>query len=69
LLNLVGALLAVAVLYVLMDKQLTAVMNDRFVNQGQTVAGAMAKSVEPFLVSHDITSIQSAIDQVLTVQS
>src|SRR5437667_249838 len=67
-LNLVCALLAVAVLYVLMDRQLTKVMNDRFVNQGQTVAGAMAKSAEPFLVTHDLTSIQSAVDQVLAIE-
>ncbi len=67
-LNLACAVLVVGVLYVLMNRELTSILNDRFINQGQTVAAAMAKSVEPFLVNHDLTSIQSALDQVLAIQ-
>jgi PAS domain S-box-containing protein len=66
-LNLFCAALVAAALYFLMDRQLTRIMKERFVGQGHTVAAATAKSVEPFLIDHDPTSIQSAIDQVLAL--
>src|SRR5690242_1031951 len=66
-LNLLCAAMVAAALFLLMDKQLTSILRQRFVGQGLTVATATAKSVEPYLIDHDSTSIQSAIDQVLAI--
>jgi signal transduction histidine kinase/DNA-binding response OmpR family regulator len=66
-LQLVSAVLVIAVLYALMDRQLTRRMTSNFISHGEVVAEALAKSVEPALVGRDLTSVQSALDAVLSI--
>jgi two-component system, sensor histidine kinase and response regulator len=67
LLQLVCALLVVVVLYWVLDKQLSVRMEASFAANGDVIASALAKSVEPALINRDITSVQSALDAVLSV--
>jgi two-component system sensor histidine kinase/response regulator len=67
LLQLVCALLVVVVLYWVLDKQLSMRMEANFAANGDVIASALAKSVEPALINRDITSVQSALDAVLSV--
>jgi len=66
-LQLVCAVLVVAVLYTLMNRQLSQRMTENFMAHGDVVAAALAKSVEPALVSRDLTSVQSALDAALGI--
>jgi signal transduction histidine kinase/DNA-binding response OmpR family regulator len=66
-LQLVSAVLVIAVLYALMNRQLTQRMTANFISHGEVVAEALAKSVEPALVGRDLTSVQSALDAVLSI--
>ena len=66
-LQLACALLAVAILYWVLDKQLSVQMRANFAAHADVIASALAKSVEPALISRDITSVQSALDAVLSV--
>jgi PAS domain S-box-containing protein len=67
LIQLVCALLVVAVLYWVLDRQLSVQMEADFAAHGEVIASALAKSVEPALIGRDITSVQSALDAVLSV--
>jgi two-component system, sensor histidine kinase and response regulator len=67
LLQLVCALLVVVVLYWVLDRQLSVRMQTDFAAHGEVIASALAKSVEPALIGRDITSVQSALDAVLSV--
>ena len=66
-LQLVCAVLVVAVLYTLMNRQLSQRMTENFMAHGDVVAAALAKSVESPLVSRDLTSVQSALDATLGI--
>jgi two-component system sensor histidine kinase/response regulator len=66
-LQLVCAVLVVAVLYTLMNRQLSQRMTENFMAHGDVVAAALAKSVEPALVSRDLTSVQSVLDAILSI--
>jgi two-component system sensor histidine kinase/response regulator len=66
-LQLVCAVLVVALLYTLMNRQLSQRMTESFMTHGDVVAAALAKSVEPALVSRDLTSVQSALDASLSI--
>jgi PAS domain S-box-containing protein len=66
-LQLVCAVLVVAVLYTLMNRQLSRRMTENFMAHGDVVAAALAKSVEPALVSRDLTSVQSVLDATLSI--
>lgn len=61
------ALAAVATLYWFTDKQLTTLTSQAFLEKGQVVADSLAKSVEPALIRHDLTSAQSSLDEVLKI--
>jgi two-component system, sensor histidine kinase and response regulator len=67
LLQLVCASLVAVILYVSMDRQLLPQLTGSFVTRSEVVTEGLAASVEPSLVSRDITSAQAAIDQVLSV--
>jgi signal transduction histidine kinase/CheY-like chemotaxis protein len=56
---------ASAVLYGVLNRQLSRRLNEAFVDRGQMIADSLAKSVEPQLISHDLTSAQSALDESL----
>jgi two-component system, sensor histidine kinase and response regulator len=66
-LQIVCAVLVVAVLYTLMERQLSERMTANFVAHGNVVASALAKSVEPVLVNRDMTSAQSVLDATLNI--
>jgi PAS domain S-box-containing protein len=66
-LQLVCAVLVVAVLYTLMNRQLSQRMTENFMAHGDVVASALAKSVEPALISRDLTSAQSVLDATLSI--
>jgi PAS domain S-box-containing protein len=66
LLQLAGGLLGISILYLLMDSQLSRGMNENYVTHGQVVAQTLAKAVEPGLINHDLTSVQSSLDAMLT---
>jgi two-component system sensor histidine kinase/response regulator len=66
-LQLACALLAVVVLYWILDRQLSVQMRANFAAHADVIASALAKTVEPALISRDITSVQSALDAVLSV--
>src|SRR5271155_3232172 len=66
-LQLACALLLVAVLYWVLDRQLSVQMRSSFEVHADVIASALARSVEPALISRDITSVQSALDSVLSV--
>jgi two-component system sensor histidine kinase/response regulator len=66
-LQLVCAVLVVAVLYTLMNRQLLRHMTESFMTHGDVVAAALARSVEPALVSRDLTSVQSVLDTTLSI--
>jgi sensor histidine kinase regulating citrate/malate metabolism len=66
-LQLACALLVVAVLYGVLDRQLSVQMRVNFEARADVIASALARSVEPALISRDITSVQSALDAVLSV--
>jgi len=66
-LQLVCAVLVVAVLYTLMNRQLSQRMTENFMAHGDVVAAALAKSVESALVNRDLTSVQSALDATLSI--
>jgi signal transduction histidine kinase/CheY-like chemotaxis protein len=66
-LQLVCAVLVVVVLYTLMNRQLSQRLTENFMAHGDVVAAALAKSVEPALVSRDLTSVQSALDATLSI--
>jgi two-component system, sensor histidine kinase and response regulator len=66
-LQLFCAVLVVAVLYTLMNRQLSKRMTESFMAHGDVVAAALAKSVEPALVSRDLTSAQSVLDATLSI--
>jgi len=67
--QLAGALLVVAVLYSLMERQLSRRMIENFSAHGDVVAEALAKSVEPPLINHDLTSVQSSLDATLGISN
>src|ERR1700733_13461160 len=56
---------ASGVLYGVLNKQLSKRLNETFVERGQTLADSLANAVEPKLISHDLTSAQSALDESL----
>jgi two-component system sensor histidine kinase/response regulator len=64
-LQLVGGLVGIAILYSIMDSEISQRMNESYVTHGQVVAQSLAKSVEPALVGHDLTSVQSNLDAIL----
>jgi two-component system sensor histidine kinase/response regulator len=66
-LQLACALLVIVVLYWVLDRQLSVQMRANFAAHADVIASALAKSVEPALISRDITSVQSALDAVLSV--
>jgi two-component system sensor histidine kinase/response regulator len=66
-LQLACALVVAAVLFWVLDKQLSGRMQENFAGQADVVTSALAKSVEPALISRDITSAQSSLDAVLSV--
>lgn len=66
-LQLACALLVVAVLYWVLDRQLSVQMRANFATHADVITSALAKSVEPALISRDLTSGQSALDAVLSV--
>ena len=66
-LQLACALIVVAVLYGVLDRQLSARMQENFAGRADVIAAALAKSVEPALINRDITSAQSSLDAVLSV--
>jgi signal transduction histidine kinase/CheY-like chemotaxis protein len=68
-LQLVCAVIVVAVLYGLMDHQLSHRMTANFQIRGEIVTEALAKSVEPAMVARDLTSAQSSLDAVLGIPS
>src|ERR1700730_13718068 len=68
LLQLVCALLVVAILYFSMDWQLLPRVKESFVAQCEVVTAGLAQAVESPLVARDITSAQAAIDQLLRVR-
>ena len=67
LLQLVCASLVVVILYASLDWQFSPRVTESFVAQCEVVTAGLAQSVEPSLVARDITSAQSAIDQVLSI--
>jgi signal transduction histidine kinase/DNA-binding response OmpR family regulator len=68
-LQLVCAVLVVAVLYVLVDRQLSERMTANFQIRGEIVTEALAKAVEPAMINRDLTSAQSSLDAVLSIAS
>ena len=66
-LQLACAFIVAAVLYWVLDRQLSARMQESFAGQADVVTSALAKSVEPALISRDTTSAQSSLDAVLSV--
>jgi signal transduction histidine kinase/DNA-binding response OmpR family regulator len=56
---------ASGVLYGVLNRQLSKRLNETFVERGQTLADSLANAVEPKLISHDLTSAQSALDESL----
>jgi signal transduction histidine kinase/CheY-like chemotaxis protein len=66
-LQLVCAVLVVAILYTLMNRQLSQRMTENFMAHGDVVVAALSKSVEPALVSRDLTSVQSVLDATLSI--
>lgn len=64
-LQLVEGLIGIAILYWLVDAELSQRMNEGFVTHGQVVAQSLAKAVEPALVGRDLTSVQSNLDAML----
>jgi PAS domain S-box-containing protein len=65
--QLLGAVLVIVVLYWVLDRQLSVRMQTDFSAHGDVITAALAKSVEPSLINRDITSVQSALDAVLSV--
>jgi PAS domain S-box-containing protein len=65
--QLFGAVLVIVVLYCVLDRQLSVRMQTDFSAHGDVITAALAKSVEPALINRDITSVQSALDAVLSV--
>jgi PAS domain S-box-containing protein len=65
--QLLGAVLVIVVLYCVLDRQLSVRMQTDFSAHGDVITAALAKSVEPALINRDITSVQSALDAVLSV--
>jgi len=66
-LQLVCAVLVVAVLYTLMNRELSQRLTENFLAHGDVVAAALARSVEPALVNRDLTSVQSVLDETLSI--
>ena len=66
-LQLVSAVLVVAVLFTLINRQLSQRMTENFMTHGDVVADALAKSAEPALVKRDLPTAQSAIDETLAI--
>ena len=66
-LQLACALIVAAVLFWVLDRQLSARMQENFAAQADVIASALAKSVEPALINRDITSAQSSLDAILSV--
>jgi PAS domain S-box-containing protein len=64
-LQLVCALCVVAILYWVLDRQLSLRMEDDFRAHGEVITLALARSIEPALIDRDITSTQSLLDAVL----
>ena len=64
-LQLVGGLIGIAVLYWIIDTRFSQKMTETYGIHGQVVAQSLAKAVEPALVSHDLTSVQSNLDAIL----
>jgi two-component system, sensor histidine kinase and response regulator len=61
----VGAL-GLSILYLMIDLRFSQRMNQTYAIHGQVVAQSLAKTVEPALVSRDLTSVQSTLDGILT---
>src|SRR5450432_1654219 len=66
LLQLLGGLFGIAILYFLMDSQLSQGMNESYMTHAQVVTQSLAKAVEAGLVGHDLTSVQSILDAMLS---
>jgi two-component system sensor histidine kinase/response regulator len=65
--QLLGAVVVIVVLYWVLDRQLSVRMQTDFSAHGDVISAALAKAVEPALINRDITSVQSALDAVLSV--
>jgi PAS domain S-box-containing protein len=61
------ALLIVGILHSALDWSLRSRLYASFTLHGQTVADSLARAVEPHLVNHDLTSVQSALDTSLGI--
>jgi signal transduction histidine kinase/DNA-binding response OmpR family regulator/HPt (histidine-containing phosphotransfer) domain-containing protein len=68
-LQLVCAVLIVAILQSLLDRNLREHLYSSFILHGQTVAQSLSRSVEPPLVNHDLVSVQSALDTSLGLRN
>jgi signal transduction histidine kinase/DNA-binding response OmpR family regulator len=68
-LQLICAVVVVAVLYMLVDRQLSDRMTANFQIRGEIVTEALAKAIEPAMINRDLTSAQSSLDAVLGIPS
>jgi PAS domain S-box-containing protein len=66
-LQILCALLIVGILHSALDRSLRSRLYASFTLHGQTVADSLARAVEPHLVNHDLTSVQSALDTSLGI--
>jgi hypothetical protein len=66
-LQVAAALLASALFFVLVDRQLTQGMTGRFADHGSVIAAQLAKSVQPAIIAHDLISVQAELDEVLNI--
>ncbi len=64
-LQLVCALMALAVLWKLSDRTFTETMSKGFLTNAETVGGSLSKAVELPMANRDFTSVQSALDASL----
>jgi|GEM_PF-6365180 signal transduction histidine kinase len=58
-------LLVGVLLYTLMERNLSTKMQENFLAHGMTIVESLAQTIEPYLVNHDMTSVQSALDGAL----
>jgi signal transduction histidine kinase len=62
-------LLGFSISYLVIDTGLKDVMRASLETYGETVAEGLSKSVQPSLISHDLTSVQSSLDEVLKTRN
>jgi PAS domain S-box-containing protein len=58
-------LLVGGLLYSVIERDISIQMRENFFARGQTLVESLAQSIQPSLVDHDLTSVQSALDGVL----